>query len=65
MQISDDVKGSNGKSYQAWIVPGHFNTNSFNNDPPYWRGDSSLPMVRKTKGRKAKVQFFQISVLES
>lgn len=62
VHIPDDVKDSNEKSCNAWIVPAKLNPFLYFNDLQYSEGDNTPRMVKGANERKANVECVQTIV---
>lgn len=62
VHISDDTKGSNGRSCHAWIVPAQFSALLKISDPRYLEGNRSPRVVREVNVIKGSVRFVQTIV---
>lgn len=65
MNIFDDVKDSNAKSCNAWIVPAKFDPFCFINDPQYLEKDRTPWMVLWANASKANVEIVKNIVQKS
>lgn len=57
LHISDDMKGSNGKSCYACTLAAGFNAISYITDLLYQKGDRTPQMWGEGNGRKANIEF--------